>query len=594
MIPSGVKESKLYSIKPTDGDGDFTFSRGTDTATRVNSSGLIEKERGNFVSWSNDFSKASWLKIQSSISAGFSGYDGSSNAWKAVENTANSNHYFYQNALNSNVSTLSLYAKTNGRDLQLRVDGVGTNKAFVNYDLSAGSIGLSGGTGLIDSNIESVGGGWYRCSFAVSDSGTYGMGIVMITDAATSTELSSYIGDGVSGIFIQDAQLEQGLVATDYIETSAPVYVGITDNLPRLDYHNPDSPTPNSCPSLLLEPSRTNLAVHSEYFNSYSAVRLNRNANSATSPEGVTNATKLVPTAVLGTHYFVQTNAVTSGQKTTISFYAKADGYNFIRAVFSSINGAYPDYYQSFDLSDGSLDDSSGIDSADIEPMGNDWYRCTATATAAASVSSANYFFLYETSNTPTFTADGTSGVLIYGLQVETNASYPTSYIPTYGTSASRALEYGISDISSLLTSNEGTLLIHLNDDANSGGYGSGALSIGLQAIGGANFVGWASNSPADTELRGIYKVSGSTYYLGSSTAVNTECKILIKWDSGSASFFKDGALVNTQSVGGFSGQPLDEYLLPNQYRTGNFPMKQTLVFPTALTDAECIALTTI
>ena len=55
MIPSGVKESKLYSIKPTDGSGDFTFSRGTDTATRVNSSGLIEKERGNEILQSNQF-----------------------------------------------------------------------------------------------------------------------------------------------------------------------------------------------------------------------------------------------------------------------------------------------------------------------------------------------------------------------------------------------------------------------------------------------------------------------------------------------------------------------------------------------------------
>ena len=49
MIPSGVKDGKAYSIKPTDGSGDFTFSRGTDTATRVNASGLIEKERGNLL-----------------------------------------------------------------------------------------------------------------------------------------------------------------------------------------------------------------------------------------------------------------------------------------------------------------------------------------------------------------------------------------------------------------------------------------------------------------------------------------------------------------------------------------------------------------
>ena len=41
LIPSGYKASKLYSVVPTSGDGDLTFSRST-TATRVNADGLIE------------------------------------------------------------------------------------------------------------------------------------------------------------------------------------------------------------------------------------------------------------------------------------------------------------------------------------------------------------------------------------------------------------------------------------------------------------------------------------------------------------------------------------------------------------------------
>jgi len=54
MIPSGIKESKLYSVKPIDGSGDFVFSRGSDIqATRRNTSGLIEKGRENFFINSN-------------------------------------------------------------------------------------------------------------------------------------------------------------------------------------------------------------------------------------------------------------------------------------------------------------------------------------------------------------------------------------------------------------------------------------------------------------------------------------------------------------------------------------------------------------
>ena len=39
--PSGYKAGEAYSLKPTDGSGDLTFTRAS-TATRVNESGLIE------------------------------------------------------------------------------------------------------------------------------------------------------------------------------------------------------------------------------------------------------------------------------------------------------------------------------------------------------------------------------------------------------------------------------------------------------------------------------------------------------------------------------------------------------------------------
>ena len=48
FLPSGGagKDVKAYSMKPTNGDGDFDFSRGSNlTATRVDSNGLIEKGR---------------------------------------------------------------------------------------------------------------------------------------------------------------------------------------------------------------------------------------------------------------------------------------------------------------------------------------------------------------------------------------------------------------------------------------------------------------------------------------------------------------------------------------------------------------------
>ena len=42
LIPSGYKESKLYSQLPINGDGDLTFAR-TTIANRVNEQGVIEE-----------------------------------------------------------------------------------------------------------------------------------------------------------------------------------------------------------------------------------------------------------------------------------------------------------------------------------------------------------------------------------------------------------------------------------------------------------------------------------------------------------------------------------------------------------------------
>jgi len=46
MYPSGIKAGKIYSVKPTDGTGDLTFTRAS-TATRVNENGLIESVAAN-------------------------------------------------------------------------------------------------------------------------------------------------------------------------------------------------------------------------------------------------------------------------------------------------------------------------------------------------------------------------------------------------------------------------------------------------------------------------------------------------------------------------------------------------------------------
>ena len=86
--PSGYKAGKAYSLKPTDGSGDLTFTRAS-TATRVNAAGLIESvatgvpridytgggcgklllegQRTNLILNSNEITSADWIINASGI-----------------------------------------------------------------------------------------------------------------------------------------------------------------------------------------------------------------------------------------------------------------------------------------------------------------------------------------------------------------------------------------------------------------------------------------------------------------------------------------------------------------------------------------------
>ena len=56
MIPTSYSDGLLASVKPNDGAGDFTFSRGSNiSATRVNEDGYIEKGYENLLLQSNTF-----------------------------------------------------------------------------------------------------------------------------------------------------------------------------------------------------------------------------------------------------------------------------------------------------------------------------------------------------------------------------------------------------------------------------------------------------------------------------------------------------------------------------------------------------------
>jgi hypothetical protein len=180
---------------------------------------LIEEQRTNIRTYSEDFTNAVWTKSASSITADtVVAPDGTLTGDKLVEDTATSRHFVTANSTLTadTVYTGSVYLKAAGRTTATFGNSSTANWASgasfsVRVDLASGTIISGAGT------IQSVGNGWYR----VSGTGTFGAvtgngGIIV--DIETT---AGYTGNGFDGIFIWGAQLEAGAFPTSYIPTVA-------------------------------------------------------------------------------------------------------------------------------------------------------------------------------------------------------------------------------------------------------------------------------------------------------------------------------------------------------------------------------------
>jgi len=195
------KDTKAYSIKPTNGDGDFTFSRGSNlTATRVDSNGLIEKGRENSLLQSSQFDTTWVLSSTSVTSVQQSGYDGSESKVWLLNSTTTGSPRIQQTISKGGVSTFSVYAKAATNNyIQLKTSGISSEAWF---NLSTGAVTNTSGSAYVDSNITSVGNGWYRCSVTFN-------GTISALRIYPASAFGTYSTSG-NGVYIQDAQLEQG------------------------------------------------------------------------------------------------------------------------------------------------------------------------------------------------------------------------------------------------------------------------------------------------------------------------------------------------------------------------------------------------
>jgi len=307
-----TKNTKLLGYGQGDISGKYVsrelnWTRGSDvSATRVGSDGLIKKCRENKFTYSNNFSSAGpWghhgLAAMKSKDSSFSqpqpGYDETTDVALITSSVgdATSHHRIQRDSISfDGVQTFSIYVKKEGIYKFFAITTQSAdNEAY--FNIERGTV-VSKGSQVIDAQIISVGGGWYRVAMTVNMNVT-----TLRFNICQESGSTQFQGDGVSGVFIQDAQWETGLVLTDYIEsaTTTTGKAGILDDEPRIDYHNS-----SSTPHLLIEPKRTNLVTNSEYIPAYTLTRSSVKSG-YTSPEGVKNAYKIVGNSESDTHLVV-------------------------------------------------------------------------------------------------------------------------------------------------------------------------------------------------------------------------------------------------------------------------------------------------
>jgi hypothetical protein len=551
MVPSLYKTSIVYSERPLTTAGQLAFTRSNDTATRVGPDGYIEKVRTNVLTYSNDFSNAAWSPYEYGGASFVRTYGqndpfGGITAVKFDISVATGGVLFTQNFTTSANAEHGLSVWLKG--------AVGGEKVQIDLKNTA-SAGVAGG--LLTLTTE-----WVRYKITANNVSGTSRGFQF---RITTSQIS-----GSESFYVYGSQAEIG-VPTDYIPTTTTaVSVGPVANLPRLNYPiNSDGSV--GCPSLLLEPQRTNVVPYSEQLSQWTLVSTTLTSNDAISPDGYQNADKIV-TSSAGCDIKYTNVSVSASTTYTASFWVKlTSGTGLQGRFYDNINGANIEYYI-----------------YDSQITIGEWSRVTRTFTTPSGCTNIQVWYLASSSSV-SVTAH------FWGFQCEAG-SYETSYIPTLGAAVTRGADScSKTGISSLIGQTEGTLYLEADIQKRNDADFYVALSAG-SVLGDAIYLYQPSSGILQLLIRKTGNADGIISILSANWTAGLN-KLAIAYTSTTAEVFINGA---SKGLTSFVSLPtLSQLTLAARpdnpgVLVGVGPYNQALLFKTRLTNQELQDLTTL
>ena len=302
-----------------------------------------------------------------------------------------------------------------------------------------------------------------------------------------------------------------------------------SNNTPRFDH----DPTTRESLGLLIEESRTNYQDYSVDINTgkdfFTGSTLTSNA--ATSPDGTTTATRITGSGTdEGARLGWNTQSTSNTQFNVFSVFVKADSgtpiLGFYSNTFVAGNVAF-----NIDLSDGTTNtiNNPGSFYSKVVAFPNGWYRVSVmggTGTGIGGSWNINLVPSLTSARAASSGSNASASYLIWGVQEElASAAFPTSYIPTSGSTVTRADDFATikgTNFTDFYNQTEGTLFgeFTIKDNA----YSSAAIANINQEPGSsyAHSIMFVEIGTANGYFGRTYKNSNGINLSSSSSVLNS------------------------------------------------------------------------